>query len=403
MVVNIFNRIELTDLEDQNKELIIDVNSHIHSPHSYSTFDNIGEAFEMAINEKVKVLGINDFYTIDGYHEFSKQAEANRIFPLFNIEFICMQWDLVSKDICVNHPSLPGRTYITGKGLNYLKPLSPDMLNLLSTQIDECNRRATKKIFKANEYFESLGVDIKIDISEVRKKIAKGQIRERHLAEFIRNEIFKQCKTDMERVELLNTVLSSNNIDIDIDDYEDIDNRILRKYFITGAIAFEPEDTTTFLSLETIIKLIIDMGGIPCYPLLLDHNESITEFEKDKDKLIDFLRSNNIYTVEIIPKRNNIDVVEEYANFFHQNDFIVTFGTEHNTKKIEPIKVYLKQGLELSEEMKKMNYEGAAAIAAHQYLIAGLKEGYCNLKSTKSKKRDDFVRLGKKIIKGFVS
>ena len=62
-------------------------------------------------------------------------------------------------------------------------------------------------------------------------------------------------KSDL-TIELLNTVLSSNNYDIDIDNYEEIDDLILRKYFITGAIAFEPEDTSTFLSLETIIKLI---------------------------------------------------------------------------------------------------------------------------------------------------
>jgi hypothetical protein len=81
----------------------------------------------------------------------------------------------------------------------------------------------------------------------------------------------------------------------------------------------------------------------------------------------------------------------------------VTFGTEHNTKKIEPIKVYSKHGVELSNMMRKLNYDGAAVIAAHQYLVAGMDEGYCNLESTQSEKRDDFVSLGKKIIKEFVS
>lgn len=403
MKANIFEQIELTDVENQNSELIYDVNSHVHSPHSYCTFNNIIEAFEMAVNENVKVIGINDFYTIDGYHEFAKLAKRHKIFPLFNIEFICMQPDLVANDICVNHPSLPGRTYITGKGLNHLKPLSYEMERLLGSQIEECNRRASKKILRANEHFEQHGIGLKMDISDVRSKFGGGQIRERHLAEYIRLEIFKKHKNNLERIELLNTVLSSNNLDIDIENFEQIDDLILRKYFITGAVAFEPEDTSTFLSLENIIKLIIELGGIPCYPLLLDTNNKITGFEKDKDKLIDFLHANNIYNVEIIPKRNETNIVEDYANFFHQNNFIVTFGTEHNTKKMEPIKVLSKQGSEMPNDMKKMNYEGAAVIAAHQYLVAGLKEGYCSLGSTQSEKRYDFVRLGKKIIKEFVS
>jgi hypothetical protein len=119
--------------------------------------------------------------------------------------------------------------------------------------------------------------------------------------------------------------------------------------------------------------------------------------------LIDFLRDHNIYNVEIIPKRNKISIVEEYANFFHQNGFIVTFGTEHNTKRVEPIKVLSKDGLELSDRLKKINYDGACVIAAHQYLVARSQDGYCNIKSTNFSERDGFVKLGNRIIKNFVN
>ena len=65
-----------------------EVNGHLHSPNSFCAFNSIEQMFQMALEEGVKVLGINDFYTADGYDEFALEGLRNRIFPLFNIEFI---------------------------------------------------------------------------------------------------------------------------------------------------------------------------------------------------------------------------------------------------------------------------------------------------------------------------
>ena len=54
---------------------IPDINGHIHTPHSFSAFSNIEQAFELAKTEGVSVLGINDFYTTDGYDEFAELAK----------------------------------------------------------------------------------------------------------------------------------------------------------------------------------------------------------------------------------------------------------------------------------------------------------------------------------------
>ena len=64
------------------------VNNHIHSPYSFSAFKDLSQAFEMAVEENITVLGINDFFVSDGYNEFYQLALKNKIFPIFNIEFI---------------------------------------------------------------------------------------------------------------------------------------------------------------------------------------------------------------------------------------------------------------------------------------------------------------------------
>ena len=49
---------------------MFDVNAHIHTPYSFSAFSSIAEALDKAVTEGVKVVGINDFYSTDGYVRF---------------------------------------------------------------------------------------------------------------------------------------------------------------------------------------------------------------------------------------------------------------------------------------------------------------------------------------------
>ena len=62
--------------------------------------------------------------------------------------------------------------------------------------------------------------------------------------------------------------------------------------------------------------------------------------------------------------------------FFNKNGFVITFGTEHNTPQLDPMKISAGGGIDLDKELKQINYEGTAVIAAHQYLLANGKEGY---------------------------
>src|SRR5664279_34572 len=94
-------------------------NGHIHTPYSFSAFTALETVFKMAVEEKIAVLGINDFYVTDGYDAFHKGCVKNRIFPLFNIEFIGLLKEEQKKGIRVNDPNNPGRIYFSGKGLDY--------------------------------------------------------------------------------------------------------------------------------------------------------------------------------------------------------------------------------------------------------------------------------------------
>src|SRR5690554_8027827 len=95
------------------------VNAHLHTPYSFSAFTSIADALDRAVAEGVKVVGINDFYTTQGYEEWAKGCEKRGLYPLFGIELIALDQEDQQAGLRVNDPSNPGRTYLSGKGMTH--------------------------------------------------------------------------------------------------------------------------------------------------------------------------------------------------------------------------------------------------------------------------------------------
>ena len=58
----------------------IKVNAHLHTPYSFSAFDNVKDALDRAAAENVKVVGINDFYTTAGYDEWYAGCKERHLY-----------------------------------------------------------------------------------------------------------------------------------------------------------------------------------------------------------------------------------------------------------------------------------------------------------------------------------
>lgn len=390
--------------KSQNPTKVPDINGHIHSPHSFSAFSNIEQPFEMAKTEGVSVLGINDFYTTDGYDEFAEMAKKYKVFPLFNIEFMALQKDLQEAGIRVNDPSNPGRTYFSGKGLCQPAKMSSTSFKKIQDLQEESNRQTYEMVDKLNAYFTEKEIDIRFDAKELQTRFAKNLFRERHIAQAIRVAVYEKEGSDLGRAMLLNKIFDGKDIKSAIDDVAGLENEIRGCLLKSGGAAFVQEDPKAFLSLEEVQELIIDAGGIPCYPVLLDFGtDNFTDYEADKEKLLAELKSKNVSCIELIPGRNKFDILKNFVQFFNQNGFVITFGSEHNTPKLDPIKIIAGGGVELDDELKTINYEGAAVVAAHQYLIANGEEGYLKNGTAKTNEKAYFVELGKAVIAKFLA
>lgn len=376
------------------------VNAHMHTPYSFSAFESIPQALDMAVAENVKVVGINDFYATEGYAEWASECAKRNLYPLFNIEFISLNKEDQMKGIRVNDPSNPGRTYLSGKGLAYPSILKDPYLKQLNDVKAESNRHVEKMCAKLNEILASIEAPFTISFSKVEKELTHGSIRERHLAKALRMKTAQTFSTEEEQAAFYEKVFGGKALKSKLSDVAAIENEIRGNLLKAGGTAFVSESSEAFLDMEDVCKIIIAAGGIPTYPFLADFgNNQFTDFEGDKVKALEILKKRGFASIELIPTRNTVEVLEEYTNFFWDNGFVVTFGTEHNTPAMEPIEVHVNKNQKLSAEMLEINYKGACVIAAHQELVRQGKKGYIDENGVADfANREKFIQKGNEII-----
>jgi hypothetical protein len=381
-----------------------EANGHIHTPYSFSAFSDMDTVFKMAVTEKIALLGINDFYVTDGYDSFHKGCLENNIFPLFNIEFIGLLKDEQQKGIRINDPNNPGRIYFSGKGLDYPFHTGFLLRKQLKGVIRESQKQIKAMISKLNKLIEQENPSLRLSYETIKKEYAHDLVRERHIAKALRILAIGKFAAPEEQLHFLESLYGGKKSKTGLSDAA-LENEIRSNILKSGGTAFVAEDESSFLELKKIIRIIIKAGGIPCYPVLLDDpSGKCTEFETDAEKLCSTLKNLGIECIELIPGRNDINILKNFVEFFHKKGFIITFGTEHNTPEMIPLTVSARGSVPLDASLKKIAWEGACIIAAHQYLRADGRQGYVLPDGTHSADQmKELVRLGQLVIEYFLN
>ena len=340
----------------------IDVNAHLHTPFSFSAFRDIDDALDRAAAEKVGVVGINDFYSLDGYGPWAAGCAARGLYPLFNIEFISLNSEDQEAGLRVNDPSNPGRTYLSGKGLAFPAHLPAEGQRILSRVRAASNAQVAQMCSRLNAYLQQVGAGISLDFDTMCKQLTCGLVRERHLAKALRLAVQDRPDAGERYARILGRPLKA-----DLSDVAAIENELRSALLKSGGPAFVPEAPDAFLPMEVVCDWIRSAGGIPTYPFLGDDAQGhFTPFEEDLQHAADTLRRRGIHSVEFIPSRNTAAVLERYSDFLEEEGFIVTFGSEHNTPAMEPLRRHTRGTNALNDRLRAVNYRGACAIAAHQ-------------------------------------
>lgn len=377
-------------------------NGHIHTHYSFSAFSDLDSLFEMAKAENISLLGINDFYVTDGYPAFYKGCLKNSIFPLFNIEFIGLMKKEQSAGIRINDPNNPGRIYFCGKGLDFPFHLSHDNNLELNNVMEETQNQLRAMISKLNEIISYVNPSLELSFESIKEKYTCGLVRERHIAKAVRILAAENYPSPEEQLTFIEFLYGGKKSRTTFTDTAALENEIRSNLLKAGGAAFVEEDERSFLELGKIIDIIVDAGGIPCYPVLLDDAAGkCTEFESDPVTLYEALSRLGIYCIELIPGRNDSSYLRDFVEFFDDKGFIITFGTEHNTPEMVPLTVYSRGKKPLDDRLKQINWKGVCAVAAHQFFRARKMKGIEGKPGLREKKKIEMI--GQLVIEYFLN
>jgi len=378
------------------------VNAHLHTPYSFSAFRDVADALDRAATEGVKVVGINDFYTTAGYEAWAAGCKERGLYPLFNIEFISLNEADQKAGLRVNDSGNPGRTYLSGKGLSFPVRLVEPFATQLAEVSAEANAQVEAMCGKVNEILVANNAGFTLDFEWIKNELTKGSIRERHLAKALRLKVYEACANNQIDIRILfHKLFGGKELKSPISDIAGVENEIRANLLKAGGGAFVPEDPKAFLPMQTVCDIIVAAGGIPTYPFLADDAKGgYTDFEGDLEKVATQLTERGFHSVEFITTRNGVELLEKYAVYLHEQGFVVTFGSEHNTPAMEPLELFARNSTPLTERLMQINYDGACVIAAHQHLVAQGLRGYVDASGKVDRsKRTEFIKLGDELIK----
>ncbi len=380
------------------------INSHIHLAPNFSAFRSVGEAVEQAKSEGLLALGTSNYYDFTVYDEFEKKTLSEGIFPLFGIEIICRDEKLAESSIKVNDPGNPGKIYLCGKGICRFSDLTPRAKEILTEIRDGDARRMNDMCEKLTSFIQSLGISFEMTSELLVQRIATRSgvkeetvgLQERHLCEGVQELLAEKFNED--ELKDIYTQLVGGIEEGDLKSPPALQNKIRSQLMKKGKPCFVDE---AFVSLETAVELILQLGGIPCYPVLADGTSPVTDFEKTPEILTNRLKEINIHFAELIPIRNSPEVLEEYVMYMRQSGLFVSSGTEHNTNEKGPLPPYCKGSLEIPDKVDQVFTEGACLIAAHQAMTHKNEQGLvdCEGKLADSSRIEVLKKIGASLIK----
>ena len=378
-------------------------NAHIHLPPNFSAFESLGQAVDLASAQGLRVLGASNYYDYSMYSQFAARALARRIYPLFGLEIIALLPELRDAGVLINDPGNPGKIYLCGKGITRFEERTPEADRLLTLIRERDARRIREVIARLSACFGSAGVPVELDEAAVVGRVVARHgvppevvvLQERHVAQAFQEELFRLVP-ETRRASVLGRILGAPSKAAP-SDHVRVQNELRSHLMKTGKPAYVEE---CFVSMEEACRLVLELGGIPCYPTLADGTKPVCGYEDPPEKLIETLSAHGIHCAEFIPLRNEPAVLERYVRAFRDAGFVVTAGTEHNTLDLVPMEPTCIGGVPIPRELKAIFAEGACVAAAHQYLGLRGECGYVPGFAGGEDRIDYFHRLGATVIEG---
>jgi hypothetical protein len=357
----------------------LSINAHIHVPPNFSAFTDVRQAVRTASSQGIQVLGISNYYGYEVYADFADLAIKNRIFPLFGTEILAWMEEQARNRVRINDPDNPGKIYLCGKAITGFAPMNDAAQRAVQAIRDHDGARMAEMAGKLGVVFRERISCAAPTAEAIAERVAKRGgagpdtvvLQERHVA-----QAFQECVTEnIPEADLARKMPALLGLPewTDGGDPLKIQNAIRTHLMKAGKPAYVPE---TFISFEKAVRLVLDLGGVPCYPVLADGARSICEFESTPEALAGELTGRGIAAAEFIPARNAPGTLSSYVKTLRAAGLIVTAGTEHNSPALTPIAPSCKGEAAVPADVAEIFREGACVLAAHQFLKLNGERGY---------------------------
>jgi hypothetical protein len=386
------------------------LNSHVHLPPNFSAFRTVTEASELASAQDVRVLGASNYYDFGVYAPFAERSMSVGVFPLFGLEVVCLLEDLRHAGERVNDPANPGKMYLCGKGITRFAPMNADAADLMGTVRSIDSRRIVAMIDKLNRIFAAGGIGTSLTEGSLKAAVVSRYgvppdavyLQERHVAQAFQEALFAAAPAGS----LPGALRAVLGADVGPDqDAVSVQNAIRSQLMKAGKPGYVEE---TFVGFDHAYRMVLALGGVPCYPVLADGAQPVCEFERPVERLITSLQQRRIHCAELIPNRNDVTVLDGYVRALRSAGIAVLAGTEHNTLDLVPMEPHCAGGEPIPEPLKDIFWEGACVIAAHQFLVANGRSGYVDEHGEPSgpypdnqARMEEFAKLGAAVIEKY--
>jgi hypothetical protein len=355
------------------------VNTHVHLPPNFSAFHTAEDAVKIAATEGVAAIGTANYHDFRVYSRFSAAALRAGVVPLFGLEVITLIDDLPGGGTLVNDPTNVNRMYLCGKAITRFDPPTPSAARRMATMRAASDERMRQMTALIAARFERTGLDGGKTDRHIAASVAERcgvpiewvALQERHVAQAFQEQLFAEVAAG-DRAELLGRLFEAPT-SVDTADAAAVQEAIRSNLMKAGKPAFVPEAATSF---DEAYRLILELGGIPCYPILADGASPICSFEDPPEALAERLLGRGVYLAELIPGRNLGEVVDRYVTVLRGAGIVVMAGTEHNTQRMIPLGPAALGGVPLSDLAREAFWEGTCVVAAHQELRTSGKAGY---------------------------
>ena len=373
----------------------------------------MADAVRRAAAEGLAAIGASNYHDFRVYRGFAEAAQLEGVTALFGLEVIAVLEDLQRDGTLVNDPNNPGRTYLCGKGITRFEQPTDLATGLVAEMRAASDRRMHEMTDRMAECFALAGLatdctDTVIAADEAARSDvppAWVALQERHIARAFQEALFRELPPDR-RSRFLAGLFGAPSSAAPTDAVA-LQDEIRSRLMKAGRPAFVPEAPVSF---DDAYRLIVELGGIPCYPTLADGASPICPFEDPPQALADRLLERHVYCAELIPGRNRQAVVDQYVAALRGAGILVMAGTEHNTQRMIPLAPMCAGGEALSELARDAFWEGACVVAAHQWRMASGQPGYVDAAGRLNSAYDDdaariraFRELGADLIRAAAS